>query len=253
MAKVQRAVEVEDRRVAVLKELKAATMAKVFREGLRGESLKATEIGDVPESWRVESLGGIAMIERGKFAHRPRNDPRFYGGEVPFIQTGDVTRAQGRIRSFTQTLNGLGLSVSRVFPRGTIVLTIAANIGDTGILGFDSAFPDSLVGLTPHDGIESEYLEFYLRTQKPEMDRLAPKGTQKNINIQFLKPWLVPVPDASEQRDIAQMLRELDERHQASELRRELLMEAFEAALKELMTGQLRVTPLLDRKGAPDA
>ena len=78
------------------------------------------------------------------------NEPRFYGGDIPFIQTGDVVRANGRITEHTQTLNDLGLSISRLFPTGTIIVTIAANIGETAIANYPVAFPDSLVGITPH-------------------------------------------------------------------------------------------------------
>ena len=53
---------------------------------------------------------------------------------------------------------------------------------------------------TPDLAMDAVFLEYYLRTQKAEMDRLAPKGTQKNINIQFLKPWLILRPSIDEQR-----------------------------------------------------
>ncbi len=242
LAKIQVAVEVQDKIVATLRELKAATMAKLFRDGLRGEPLKHTEIGEIPGSWELVRLGQIANIERGKFAHRPRNEPRFYGGTAPFIQTGDVAKCNGRIRTYTQTLNDAGLAISRVFPKGTIVLTIAANIADTGILEFDSAFPDSLVGLTPDHTIDPLFLEAYLRTQKAEMNRLAPKGTQKNINIQFLKPWPVPRPALGEQRQIASSLRSLDDRLQAAVAKHEGIKALFHSTLHRLMTGQVRLT-----------
>ena len=241
LSKIQSAVTVQDRTVARLTELKAATMAKLFREGLRDEPLKQTEIGEIPESWEVAELGQVARIERGKFAHRPRNDPRFYGGNIPFIQTGDVAKSNGRIRTYSQTLNEEGLAISRMFPKGTIVLTIAANIADTGILEFDSAFPDSLVGVTPDETMDAVFLEYCLRTQKSEMDRLAPKGTQKNINIQFLKPWPVSRPSSDEQREIAHNLRCIDDRLDGASARRDALRKLFSSILHLLMTGQVRV------------
>ncbi len=244
LSRIQVAMEVQDKIVATLKELKAATMAKLFREGLRGEPLKQTEFGEIPESWEVMRLGEVASIERGKFAHRPRNEPRFYGGAVPFIQTGDVAKCNGRIRTYTQTLNEDGLAISRLFPQGTIVLTIAANIADTGILEFDSAFPDSLVGITPDRTMDAVFLEYYLQTQKAEMDRLAPKGTQKNINIQFLKPWPTPRPSIDEQRKIAQSLRRLDERLEMASVKHDALKSLFSSMLHLLMTAQVRVNNL---------
>jgi type I restriction enzyme S subunit len=242
LAELQAAVEVQEKIVATLKELKAATMAKLFCEGLRGEPLKQTEIGEIPESWEMTELGEVASIERGKFAHRPRNDLRFYGGSIPFIQTGDVAKSNGRIRTYAQTLNEEGLAISRMFPKGTIVLTIAANIADTGILEFASAFPDSLVGIIPGETMDPVFLEYYLRTQKPEMDRLAPKGTQKNINIQFLKPWPAPRPPLDEQREIANSLRRIDDRLDDASARVGTLRGLFSSMLHLLMTGRVRVT-----------
>jgi type I restriction enzyme S subunit len=106
---------------------------------------KQTEVGVIPEDWDVSPFGSLAAIDRGKFSARPRNDPRFYGGDIPFIQTGDVTRSGGKITKFNQTLNRQGLRVSRLFPKETLFFTIAANIGDVGIASFEAACPDSLV------------------------------------------------------------------------------------------------------------
>ena len=128
LSTVQRAIEAQERIIQTTTELKKALMHKLFTEGLRNEPQKQTEIGPVPESWEVMDLGDVAKIERGKFSHRPRNEPRFYGGEYPFVQTGDVSNCDGYVRCYTQTLNEDGLAISKVFPAGTILITIAANI-----------------------------------------------------------------------------------------------------------------------------
>jgi len=245
LSKIQEAIAAQQEIIVRTRELKKALMAKLFTEGLRGEPTKETEIGRVPESWEVFRLEQITTIERGKFSHRPRNDPKFYGGDVPFIQTGDVTRSGGRISQFSQTLNELGLSVSRIFPKGTILITIAANIGDTGILQFDSAFPDSIIGLTPFSEMDSEYLEYYLRTQKDTMDMLAPRGTQKNINIEFLKPWPVPTPSIAEQKEIAHVLNMLSEKEQNAFQKKSNIDDLFKTMLHELMTGNIRTTGIM--------
>ena len=126
-------------------------------DGWHSEWKEVPGIGTIPAGWDVKQLEDVADVERGKFAHRPRNEPRFYGGHVPFIQTADVAQANGRIRQHSQTLNDLGLSISRLFPKGTIIVTIAANIGETAIADYPVAFPDSLVGVTPY-GINTIFL-----------------------------------------------------------------------------------------------
>ena len=224
--------------------LKRAAMATLFTRGLRGEAQKETDIGLVPESWDVRTLGDVSSIERGRFLHRPRNEPRFYGGDMPFVQTGDVVRSFGRIREFTQSLNEDGVAISRVFPAGTILITIAANIGYTGILQFDSACPDSLVAITPKEIIAAEFLEYWLQTQQVDMDRAAPKGTQKNINIQFLLPWPVVIPTLNEQRDIVTILDAIDRKIDLHKKKRAVLDELFKSLLQKLMTGEIRVADL---------
>lgn len=241
---VQRAIEQQERLIALTTELKKSLMHKLFTEGLRGERQKQTEIGPVPESWEVVELGQIAAIERGKFAHRPRNHPRFYGGSMPFVQTGDVSNCNGRIESYSQTLNEDGVRISKVFPAGTILITIAANIGFTGILEFDSACPDSLIGITPNDRASADYLQYYLSTQQLEMDRLAPRGTQKNINIQFLKPWPVRLPPKEEQIGIAECLGVVDTKLRNATKKKHALTDLFRTLLHQLMTAQIRVHDL---------
>lgn len=244
LSTVQRAIEAQERIIQTTTELKKALMHKLFTEGLRNEPQKQTEIGPVPESWDVVELGEFAKIERGKFSHRPRNEPRFYGGEYPFVQTGDVSNCDGCVRSYTQTLNEDGLAISKMFPAGTILITIAANIGFTGILEFDSACPDSLIGITPNENLHTEFLNYYLITQQPEMDRLAPKGTQKNINIQFLKPWPVPLPSFEEQTEIAEAFAATDRKIRLTTQKRTQLQELFRTLLHQLMTANTRVHEL---------
>ncbi len=241
LSTVQRAIEAQERIIQTTAELKKALMQKLFTEGLRNEPQKQTEIGLVPESWEMVELGNLAKIERGKFSHRPRNEPRFYGGVYPFVQTGDVSNCDGHIRAYTQTLNEDGLAISKMFPAGTILITIAANIGYTGILEFDSACPDSLIGITPSDRIQTEFLNYYLMTQQPKMDRIAPRGTQKNINIQFLKPWLIVLPSIKEQDEISVTLKATDAKIRLALRKRDELKDLLRTLLHELMTAKIRV------------
>jgi type I restriction enzyme, S subunit len=244
LSATQWAIERQERLIALTAELKRALTRKLFTEGTRGEPLKRTETGAVPESWEIIRLDQIATIERGRFTHRPRNAPEFYGGDIPFVQTGDVSKCDGRVRSHTQTLNERGLAISRLFPRGTILITIAANIGYAGILEFDAACTDSLVAITPKRGDLAEFLNHYLQTQQPMMDQLAPRGTQKNINIQFLKPWPIPHPSIDEQGVISDVLNQVDLKRRTHERMRDSLSSLFRTLLHELMTAQVRVHDL---------
>ena len=158
-----------------------------------------------------QPLSMIANIERGKFSPRPRNDPQYYGGTTPFIQTGDIARAGRTIVSWSQTLNEKGLGVSRLFPKGTILMAIAANIGDVAISSFETACPDSVVALSPENGIDHEWLFQTLKFSKSGFAALATQNAQANLSLEKIAPFKVYVPPLSEQHKIAQVLRAWDE------------------------------------------
>jgi type I restriction enzyme S subunit len=141
------------------------------------------------------SLDSIATLERGKFNHRPRNEPRFFGGVHPWIQIGEIEASNKYIRSWTQTLNDDGLAISKKFSRGTVLISIAATIGAVGILDFDCCVPDSIVGVTPKQETESEFLYHYLSYLRSHLEEIAPQSAQKNINLGILTK--VPVPKLS--------------------------------------------------------
>lgn len=142
----------------------------------------------------ITSLSSIGELDRGKSKHRPRDEPSLYGGPYPFIQTGDIAQSNGWITRYGQTYSEKGLEQSRLWPKGTLAITIAANIGSTAILTFDACFPDSIVGFTPNRGISVEYVRWWLLGYQKKLEIQAPQGAQKNINLQVLRSIQIPVP-----------------------------------------------------------
>ena len=155
---------------------------------------------ELPKGWEWCRLPDLGELARGKSKHRPRNDPKLYvNGTIPLVQTGDVARADGLIESYTAMYNEIGLAQSQLWPKGTLCITIAANIADTGILGFDACFPDSVVGYTPYESsLPVVYFDFFIRTAKENLERFAPSTAQKNINLEILSNILVPCPPTQE-------------------------------------------------------
>ena len=190
--------------------------------------------------WEIKKLSDISRIERGRFSPRPRNNPIYYNGEIPFVQTSDVVNANGKIEFYTQTLNEKGLAVSKLFPKGSILITIAANIGHSGVLQIDMACPDSLIGIKPNKNIDNYYLNYYLSTHQKKMDYLAPEGAQKNINIEFLNPYKIPVTTLPEQQKIASFLSAVDEKTQQLSRKKQLLEQYKKGVMQQLFSGKLR-------------
>lgn len=197
----------------------------------------------LPHGWEWKKLGEIGELQRGKSKHRPRNDPKLFGGEYPFIQTGDVARSSDYVEDFSQTLSEFGYNQSKLFPIGTVCITIAANIADTAILNFPCCFPDSVVGFVPFEEIvSSEFVHYYISTIKNDLEHYAPATAQKNINLKILNEVLVPVPSLREHEVIMDKIKNLlDKEYEASQylflensielLKQSILSKAFRGEL----------------------
>ena len=190
--------------------------------------------------WFIVKLKNAAKIQRGRFSPRPRNNPIYYGGEYPFVQTSDVVNCNGKIEFFSQSLNEKGLAVSKLFPKGTILMTIAANIGHTGVLQQAMACPDSLIGIVCNENVHNYFLNFYLSTQQARLDYLAPEAAQKNLNIEFLNPYPVVLTSLPEQKKIADFLSAADARIQQLNRKKELLETYKKGVMQKLFSQELR-------------
>ena len=207
---------------------------------------RQTELGWLPKTWGTTELAKVATVKRGKFTPRPRNDPKYYGGVHPFIQTGEVAAANGRkISNHTQTLNELGSIVSREFPEGTIVVTIAANIGETAILAIPMYLPDSLVGIVIDRQYCVRYVEMVIRSNKGRFNATAPQSAQKNINLSDLRPMIIALPKRAEQDLIANIYDSTENILITKEKELAKLLRIKQGLMQDLLTGRVRVKDLL--------
>nr|WP_278321683.1 restriction endonuclease subunit S [Leptospira kobayashii] len=157
-------------------------------------------------------LGEVALeFSRGKSKHRPRNDSKLYGGNIPFIQTGDIRNASHIITDYTQTYSDFGLQQSKLWPKGTLCITIAANIAETTILGFDSCFPDSVIGFVANpEKTSSSYVEYLLSSFKTQLQSQSTGSAQDNINMGTFESMRLPFPPLDVQARIVAILDKFD-------------------------------------------
>jgi len=247
LTSVDEVIEKTQAQINKLKDLKTGMMQELLTRGVGVDGKPHTEfkdspVGRIPKAWEVLPLSKVAKLERGKFSHRPRNDPSFYNGDIPFLQTGDIPKKSPYITKYSQTLNEKGLGVSKLFPIGTLVITIAATIGEIGILKFDSCFPDSLVGIKiDMEKADTMYILYVMRHLKDELDLLAPQTAQKNINLDILNPFVVPVPPLKEQKQISQALESIDARLNILDEKLTKIQKTKKALMQDLLTGKVRV------------
>ncbi|PPC06548.1 restriction endonuclease subunit S [Acinetobacter pittii] len=161
----------------------------------------------LPEGWVWATLSQVGWLDRGKSQYRPRNAPHLYGGDYPFIQTSDIRYADTFLENYEKTYSEAGLAQSRLWPIGTMCITIAANIGHTAIMSFEGCFPDSLVGfLTTSNDVSVRYIEFFMRTIQQKLEDEAPATAQKNINLDILSKVVLPLPPFKEQVYLVEVL-----------------------------------------------
>lgn len=183
---------------------KAAILHKAFTGELTANWRK--QHGVSMDSWEEKKLGDCGSLQRGRSKHRPRNDSRLFGEKYPFIQTGDVANAEMYIINHSKMLSDFGLQQSKLFPKGTLCITIAANIGKVGILTYDCCFPDSVVGFLPNNENICEFIYYKLTTLQKELEELAPATAQKNINLKLLNDLKINMPTRDEQIEIVRII-----------------------------------------------
>jgi type I restriction enzyme S subunit len=156
-----------------------------------------------PKKWPRKLFSEVGTLDRGASKHRPRNAPELLGGPYPLVQTGEVANCNGYIREYHSTYSEVGLRQSKMWPAGTLCITIAANIAKTGILTFDACFPDSIVGFRAEDSATIEFVRSWLSFLQKSLEDAAPESAQKNINLALLRNLAVPLPPITLQREFA--------------------------------------------------
>jgi type I restriction enzyme, S subunit len=186
-------------------------------------------------SWTPRRLDQLGYLSRGRSRHRPRDAAHLYDGPYPFIQTGDVKHAGLYITDYEQTYSEAGLEQSRLWPAGTLCITIAANIADTAILGIDACFPDSVMGFIPDENKADARFVKYLfdATIQRRVQQFTQGAAQDNLSQEKLLSIEFTVPGVGEQVRIADILSAYDDMIENNRRRMALLEEAARQLYRE--------------------
>ena len=201
--KVSNVIFLRNQQLAKLDELIKARFVEMF-----GDPVKNTM------DWEIKPLSELGELNRGVSKARPRNSPELLGGPYPLIQTGEVANAKTYITSFNSTYSEKGLAQSKMWPKGTLCITIAANIAQTSILTFDACFPDSVVGFISRNMTNELFIHYWFSFFQKILDEQAPQVAQKNINLKILSELNVIVPPLSLQNRFAAFVERVDQQKQ---------------------------------------
>jgi len=230
LSAVKLLIDKKEQQLVILKNMEVNTFACIFGDPLSNE-----------KGWRVAPLAEISKLERGRFSPRPRNDPKYYNGEYPFVQTGDINGCDHRLSTYTQTLNELGIRVSKEFAAGTILIAlVGATVGATAILQRNMYAPDSAIGITVDpEQCTNVFLEMQLRFWRQWLLDYAPDAARANINLEILSPLKVIVPPLPVQQEFDFKMKLLEE--QKARLRTSLaeLEVTYQSTLHKSFNGEL--------------
>ncbi|MRM52042.1 hypothetical protein A7U61_12520 [Lactococcus lactis] len=224
-------IALHQRKLDLLKEQKKGYLQKMFpKNGAKVPELRFAGFADDWEQRKLEELGNL---NRGKSKHRPRNDSRLFGGEYPFIQTGDVAKAPLFLTEYSQTYSEFGIQQSKLWDIGTLLITIAANIADTTILGIKAAFPDSVIGFES-TSCDVVFIKNYIDIQSDLLKRKAETSSQANLNLAKLKEMNLNIPKLKEQQKIGSFFKQLDDTIALHQRKLDLLKEQKKGFLQKM-------------------
>lgn len=252
LSAVQRAIERQERLIALTTELKKALMHKLFTEGTRGEPLKQTEIGPVPESWDVAELKTRCRVHTG-FAFKSDDYVRAEEG-LPIVKIGDLQDEEVRFSERSSYVPKRFWDEPRFYQyrlhNGDLLIALTgATTGKIGEVNFHTpALLNQRVGRFQPDEhrLLSPFHKFLV--QQPYFQRSIQTNilvaAQGNISPKSIERFLVALPKPDEQKLIAEVLLAADGRGSAAKSIKNTLCDAFRSLLHQLMTAQIRVHDL---------
>lgn len=186
-------------------------------------------------SWKYKTLDELGFVGRGRSRHRPRGDEKLYGGNYPFIQTGDVQKAEFYITEFNQTYSEFGFTQSKLWNKGTLCISIVgANTAESAVLGIDACFPDSVIGFIADRKVSNTaFVKYYLDTIKVQMKTISEGAARENLSMDKLLSLKMFVPNVDLQDKIASILSAYDDLIENNNQRIKLLEEMAEEIYKE--------------------
>lgn len=248
LSTVQKGIEQQDKLIRQTTELKKSLMQKLFSESIKDEKQKQTEIGMMPESWKVVELGKCLILSQYGLSVKGNEN-----GAVPILRM--TNQQKGYIESTSLQYVNIGdkeLIKFRLAPDDVIFNRTNSFelVGRTSIfkLGGNYVFASYLIRLrTNKEELLPDFLNVYFNSEETQrrLKSIATRGvSQSNISATRLSGFLIPLPPIRIQSEIIRLSETMDSKINFHEKRKKNLTDLFRTLLYELMTGQRRVNEI---------
>ncbi len=244
---VQRAIEQQERLIALMTELKKSLMHKLFTEGLRGERQKQTEIGPVPESWKVVKLEDICEFMSGGTPSKRNNE--FWVGSIPWVSPKDMKRP--RLSDVKDHISESALEDgSALVPAGSVFVVVRGMIlakdVPVALAEVPMAFNQDMKAVIPGPRIIPPYLLYAMVAFKQNLFRKVGRSAHGTMTLlsSEIERFVIPLPDKRTQEEIAAAIATVEQKYEQHRRKRDSLSDLFRTLLHQLMTAQIRVHDL---------
>lgn len=213
-----------------------------IKEGLMQQLLTGkTRLPGFRAEWHSCKLNELAEMFSG--GTPSSKEPRFYGGDIPFLSISDMTSSGKYIYTTEKTITQLGLenSSARVFPAGTLMYAMYASLGKCSISRIETAISQAILGFILSDKIDKMYLYYHFCFIEEQVKNMGQTGTQSNLSKALVEQFTIPVPEFAEQRAIADVLSTIDDAIFEIELKRDKYLSIKQGMMQDLLTGKTRL------------
>lgn len=191
--------------------------------------------------WEVKRLGDLSDMGSGGTPHT--GIPEYFGGHIPWVSIGDMTKGGKFLLSTDKNLTELGLSncAAQVFQPGTVLYAMYASIGECSIAGCPMTTSQAILGIRPKGILSSEFLYYHLLSIKGSVKNMGQQGTQANLNAGMVRAFEIRLPRITEQTAIAAVLSDMDAELATLEARRDKTHQLKQGMMQALLTGRIRL------------
>ena len=152
------------------------------------------------------------VFEIGSGGTPSKSHPEYYGGDIPWVKTGDLKNEYlYEVEDFI-TEEGLKNSAAKVYEADTVLIAMyGATIGATSILKINACTNQACAAFKKNEQVIPEYLYYFLRSQKKKFVKDGVGGAQPNISAGYLKKVEMELPSIEDQRVIVDILEKISD------------------------------------------
>lgn len=248
LSKIQEAIAAQQEIIDRTRELKKALMAKLFTEGLRGEPTKETEIGPIPESWEVVKIDDVCRQISVGIVVKPA---QYYVEEgVPCFRSANIKPDYLNDTNLVYISEDSNKSLAKSILRAGDILFVRTGYPGTACVvpeKYDGANCIDLIFARPKSIVTSQYLSRFINSDAGSKQVIVGNNSaQQHFNVGAVKQMLIPLPSLEEQKLISEIVESVDDRINVTDQKVNALKDLFKTMLHELMTGNIRTTPLME-------